>query len=102
MKRMTGTTTTTPRKRKKNRRKMKMMSNSDHRVLLNFAADTGIVEKPSATFDEVLKEASTFKNMLDRKAQLIATINACERELDFLIPEIEKKKEKMRGLLCIR
>ena len=79
-----------------------MMSNSDHRVLLNFAADTGIVEKPSVTFDEVLKEASTFKNMLDRKAQLIATISAAERELDFLIPEIEKKKEKMRGLLCIR
>ena len=73
-----------------------MMSNSDYRSLLNFAISEGIVDKPTATFDEVLKEASTFKNMLDRKAQLIATINAAERELDFLIPEIEKKLLRQR------
>lgn len=79
-----------------------MMSNSDYRTLLNFAVTEGIIDKPQASFDDILKEASTFKNMLDRKQQLTNIINAAERELDFLIPEIEKKKEKMRGLLCLR
>lgn len=79
-----------------------MASNSELRVLFQFMLDNDVFEKDKISFDDLLKEAETFKGMLERKQHLMKMIDEAEKELDFLIPEIERKKDRMLGLLCIR
>ena len=78
------------------------MSNSEFRSIVQFLVETQVLEKPVTDFNDILKEAQTFKNMLERKELLVNMINEAETELDFLIPAIEDKKERMKGLLCLR
>ena len=78
------------------------MSNSEFRSIVQFLVETNVLEKPVTDFNDILKEAQTFKNMLERKELLVNMINEAETELDFLIPAIEDKKERMKGLLCLR
>lgn len=78
------------------------MSNSEFRSIIQFLVETQVLEKPVTDFNDILKEAQTFKNMLERKELLVNMINEAETELDFLIPAIEDKKERMKGLLCLR
>ena len=78
------------------------MSNSEGRVMFQFMLDNDVIEKAAINFDDLLKEAETFKKLIERKQHLVDLITNAEDELEQLIPAIEKKKERMLGLLCIR
>jgi len=78
------------------------MSNSEGRVMFQFMLDNDVIEKAAINFDDLLKEAETFKKLIERKQHLVELIANAEDELEQLIPAIEKKKERMLGLLCNR
>lgn len=78
-----------------------MLSNSEQRALTQFLIEKEVISM-ELTFESLLREASQFKDMLEKKQELVEAIRRAENELDSLIPLIEKKKEKMRGLLCLR